>query len=170
MNDGNDLFKNNQKLVYYTLNKYYPRYVNDDDVKQIAFIALWRASENYKDNGTAFSTYAAKAIKQSVSQYLQKESKNKHLHYESKNTDNDDLCFSSALAVCDKELETAEFKADYERFCTTLTQQQRLVVEFLLEGYFYVEIAKKLGIDHRLIGEIVKSIGKKWNNFKGGVK
>ena len=40
MNDAMSLFDENQKLVYYTISKYYPAWTNDEDIVQVGMIAL----------------------------------------------------------------------------------------------------------------------------------
>ena len=56
-------YEQNERLVYYTLHKYFPDIAADEDWQQIAKIALWFACKGYDETSTAaFSTYAVKCI------------------------------------------------------------------------------------------------------------
>ena len=53
----------NEKLVYYVINKYFYVYIHDEDIEQAAKLALWKACLFFQeDKGYAFSTYACKII------------------------------------------------------------------------------------------------------------
>jgi len=163
MNEGNELFKKNQGLVYYTIKHFYPNFTKDDDVSQTALIALWRASENYRYIGVAFSTYAIQSIRRNVNRYLSKERK----HNENVlSLDNESTEDESYIALVHSDIEDAEFKADYERFLLTLTPQQKEVVTMILDGYYQVEIADKLKLSRSRVSDIIKEIGTKWDTYK----
>ncbi|MFA7109471.1 MAG: sigma-70 family RNA polymerase sigma factor [Sphaerochaetaceae bacterium] len=164
MNDGNELFKNNQGLVYYTLKHYYPYLTKDDDAIQTALISLWKASENYREIGFTFSTYAIQSIRRNINRYLKKERKRCEnlLYLDSENESTESETYASAIH---SEIEDAEFKADYEVFCESLTPEQRVVIKLLLEGYYQIEIVDKLELSRSKVGELVKEIGVKWKTY-----
>lgn len=61
--EPNSLYLDNQKLVPYLLNKYFPLYSQDEDMLQRGYIGLWKASESYDEQkGVKFTAYAGKVI------------------------------------------------------------------------------------------------------------
>ena len=52
----------NEKLVYYTIHRFFPDFQGDEDVVQAGFIGLWKACISYDDSRNKFSTYAVRCI------------------------------------------------------------------------------------------------------------
>ena len=48
-----NLLINNKKLIYYTIKMICPEYINDEDMFQIGYIALYNAIMSYDKNNTA---------------------------------------------------------------------------------------------------------------------
>ena len=58
-----ELYEENQSLVWFTLKKYFPSLKVDEDVLQVCRIGLWQAcAEYYPEKGAKFSTFAVKGI------------------------------------------------------------------------------------------------------------
>lgn len=53
---------NNDKLIYFVINRYYPDFIEDEDIIQSGRIGLWKACISYDASKTKFSTYAVKCI------------------------------------------------------------------------------------------------------------
>ena len=72
MKNAEKMLVENENLVFFTISRYFPSYIHDEDVRQIGRIALWKACEKYDPaNGAAFSTYCTRAIQNEVKKYLQ---------------------------------------------------------------------------------------------------
>lgn len=52
----------NEKLVYFVINRHFSDFRNDDDIVQCGRIGLWQACKRYDDEKSKFSTYAVKCI------------------------------------------------------------------------------------------------------------
>ena len=73
--DINELIKENEGLVYYTMNKYFYTTTSEYDIKedlaQVGYMALYKAIQTYDEGRTEFSTYAVKVIKSKMINFLQ---------------------------------------------------------------------------------------------------
>lgn len=65
MNDDK-LIKDNIPLVYHIINKYYPTYTKDEDIIQAGMLGLVKASKNYSNQKSKFSTYAGVCIRNEI--------------------------------------------------------------------------------------------------------
>ena len=62
-NDIEADIQQNERLIWYTLHKYYPQYLKDDDMVQELRITLWRCLELYDETqGISFSSYCVQAM------------------------------------------------------------------------------------------------------------
>lgn len=71
-----ELYIQNENLVYFIISKYYPDYLGDEDLAQECKIGLWRAVTSYDETKSTFSTFASKCIINAILQYFRK-NKNK---------------------------------------------------------------------------------------------
>ena len=73
--DINELIKENEGLVYYTMNKFFFQTIQDynikEDLAQVGYMALYKAIQTYEVGKTEFSTYAVKVIKSKMINFLQ---------------------------------------------------------------------------------------------------
>lgn len=73
----NELILSNIKLVYYTINKYFPLYKDKEELESIGTIALINSVDRFKPElGFAFSNYAITTIKLEITKYITKEYRN----------------------------------------------------------------------------------------------
>lgn len=65
-----ELFKENEKLVYFVYNKYFNKNTNKDDLIQQGFCALLKAIDSFNyEKGIQFSTYAVRCILNELCNY-----------------------------------------------------------------------------------------------------
>ena len=74
-----ELFDDNINLVDIVINSVFPAYRHDDDIRQIALIALWTASEHYATAKASFPVYASTYIRNAVIDEIRKNSRKKRL-------------------------------------------------------------------------------------------
>lgn len=65
----------NENLVYFVVNKYFPDLRCDEDVVQTGRIGLWKACINYNGAKSKFSTYAVQCILNEIRFELRKRAK-----------------------------------------------------------------------------------------------
>ena len=61
------LVEENMNLVYFTLSRYYPWLLQDEDVRSVGMIGLMIAAQNWEPSRGKFSTFAVKVIKREIS-------------------------------------------------------------------------------------------------------
>ena len=73
--DINELIKENEGLVYYTINRFFLQTVQEynikEDLAQVGMMALYKAIQTYEVGRTEFSTYAVRVIKSKMINFLQ---------------------------------------------------------------------------------------------------
>lgn len=67
------LYEENEKLVFFILNKYYPALAFDEDAAQEGRTGLWNACQSYDPERSAFSTYAGRVIRNAITMYMRQE-------------------------------------------------------------------------------------------------
>lgn len=60
------LVEENMNLVYFTLSRYYPWLLQDEDVRSVGMIGLMIAAQNWEPSRGKFSTFAVKVIKREI--------------------------------------------------------------------------------------------------------
>lgn len=74
--DLDELITKNMPFVHYLINKYYPRYRNDDDIIQCGMLGLVKACQRYDPTKGKLSTYADKYIRHEINAELRNRHKN----------------------------------------------------------------------------------------------
>lgn len=66
-----ELYEENQSLVWFALKKHFPSLKVDEDIIQACNIGLWKAcTEYFPEKGAKFSTFAVKGIFMAVRRYI----------------------------------------------------------------------------------------------------
>lgn len=65
-----ELYLENEKIVYFSLGKYFPDWAFDEDAQQTAKMALWKACRDYDEKRGKFSTCAIRYIRNEMWNYL----------------------------------------------------------------------------------------------------
>lgn len=65
-----ETIKNNQRLVYSVINKYFSRFCGDEDIVQVGRIGLWKACIAYDSSKSKFSTFATHCIVNEIREEL----------------------------------------------------------------------------------------------------
>lgn len=155
------------KLIYYTINKLRLSYMKDEII-DIAFIGYTKALNSYKEENSAFSTYAYTCIKNEIGHYL------KMKDYNTRKANYD--CISLNQKLSDSDYEYIEFIED--DFDLEKSIIDKITVEKLIEiakeiltdkqyqvfylcyvnGYKDVEAAKILRVSRERIGQSKRSM------------
>ena len=69
------LYEENEKLVFFVLNKYFPDIAFDEDAAQEGRIGLWNSCLHYDPGKGTFSTYACRAIRNAIVLHLRADMK-----------------------------------------------------------------------------------------------
>lgn len=99
--DRYTLFEENKYFSYFMLHKYFPGLSFDEDVQQIANLALWKACCTFvSEKGFKFAAYACTVIRNDILAYLRTNKRHEKLH-----------CVSMDVPVSD-DLNIADIIAD----------------------------------------------------------
>lgn len=159
----NELIEENMKLVYFIINKYFPTYIGNEDVIQDGMIGLCRAADAYDPNKGAFSTIASKYIINEVRHGLRDKSL-KCLSLDRLVADDIDSDLHEIVA---KEIVNFDDGLEREKFYNTLSKRQREVYRGLERELTQAEIAKELGVTHSAVGQVARTIKRRWRRYNG---
>lgn len=137
----------NEKLVYFTVSKYYPAYLYDDDIIQIGRIGLWNALKTYKPEASEFGNYAVVCIKHEIDKHFQVQNypmrKGKTVSLDAEHCNIDGEVCTLANLIGAVYIDTAPF--DWEELRTFLTPVERQILAMHLQGYNQTEIGHVIG-------------------------
>lgn len=148
--DQTKLIEDNMKLVYFTVNKYYPRHIADEDVIQVGMIGLINAAQMYDESKGAFSTYACKCIRNEINKEFmarKKQIPTLSLDYEYRGGED-----SESFTLIDTLLgDTDVTYVDLDSVSAQLNSMGKKVLDLSLAGLSSKEISKELGITIRQV-------------------
>lgn len=166
--DINEMIKDNEGLIYYTLQRYFYATTSEYDIKedmvQVGRMALYKAIQTYEVGRTEFSTYAVKVIKSKMINFLQ----NDLYKYVSKGGLNkvhdtegidDDKMRERTVGRFDdhSNVETSELLDYIKGF---KDERAYKIVCLLSEGYTYEEIGSILNLSKQRINQIITKLRK----------
>lgn len=164
-----ELYSENEPLVFHILKRYFPDKLSDEDYQQIGRMGLWKACSSYNSDISKFSTYACHCIYNEVTMELRKTSAkrlggNYILLSLSQPIDKDDDGHErlvSDLIVGDEDVHYVDFKCFWE----ALSDIERLIFKCLESGMTRAQMTEQTGLSHTTIWRHVVQIKKKWNNY-----
>lgn len=153
-----ELYFENEALVYHVLHKKFPMSRFDDDFQQIARLGLWKACLRYDETKSKFSTYAVPAIENEIKMELRKMSR-KPIEislddFVKDTSDNDDRLTISGICIGEQDVEFIDTTwVDKE-----LTDRQKRILSLLYDGMVQADIAKEIGISQTMVSREVAKI------------
>ena len=159
------LMADNVKLVRFLISKYYPHWVDDEDLIQVGMVGLCKAANYWNDNKeTMFTPYASKVILNEVKEEFKHRIKEKEIQSCSLGTilyDNNDMTLEDVLA--DEEcLEYANTSIEFNEFLDTLNDRERQIVKLRLRGLLQDDIADILGVSRQAVSQQLIKVKNKW--------
>ena len=168
--DINEIIKDNEGLIYYTLQRYFYATTSEYDIKedmvQVGRMALYKAIQTYEVGRTEFSTYAVRVIKSKMINFLQ----NDLYKYISKGGEkavhNNEGLDEDSEKMRDRTV--GRFDDDTEVNANELLdfikkykdERAYKIVCLLSEGYTYEEIGDMLDLSKQRINQIITKLRK----------
>lgn len=163
--ERDDLIVNNMKLVYFIINRYYPKFIGDEDVKQEGMVALINAANKWDPSRSRFSTYASICILNHIGKYLE------HEGHRIKTVSLDDVCasdedgnqtlLSEVIAGDDTiDLTFSLFAEFYDSLCD---YDKKLLELSLVMSQ--TEIGKELGVHRLKINRRKSELKQLWKDY-----
>lgn len=167
--DINTIIKENEKLIYFVINRSYKTFVGDEDVYQMGLIGLWHAIENFDDSkGYAFATYATKCIFNSIEMEVRSRFRKKYtlstvsLDEPLKELKGKDIItIGDSLADPNDCFRSVEIYLDIELVRSKLHGRDLQVFEWMLSGYNAREIGEFCEVSRAYGDILVKRVRKK---------
>lgn len=162
--DRNKLFEDNMGLAYYIVRKYYPALANDEDIRQVAQIGLWKAAQKFDDTrGTKLSTLACWCIQNEIRMELRSRNRWNRLPVGiSLDDDINGECgngtFGDIIADPRDMAENVDSRLDAMSCMNRLTEKERLILGMRINGALQKEIGEKVGWAQSYVGRVLKKI------------
>ena len=173
------LFNRYKIMLNSICRSYYLINGDDDDVMQEGMIGLFKAINTF-DNNYVFSSYAYKCIKNSIITAIKKSNtdKNKPLNnfISLSGSDDDDMdksvIVSSGLNFNPEStfINSENEKELRNKIETMLTPLEFEILKQYLDGFSYVDIAKRLDKNTKSVDNAIQRIRKKLSELKNGEK
>ena len=153
-----ELYFENEALVYHVLHKKFPMSRFDDDFQQIARLGLWKACLRYDETKGKFSTYAVPAIENEIKMELRKKSRKPiEISLDDLIRDtSDDTDGLTIFGICmgDQDVGFVDtIWADKE-----LTERQKRILNLLYKGMVQDDVAREIGISQTMVSREVAKI------------
>lgn len=158
-----DLYMGNEKLVYFVMNRKFPRLCKDEDFLQVARIGLWKACRTYRPELNKFSTYASKCIYTEVCYELRRLNAMKYTAFETISLQ-DLVCGDTAVEdsiACEDPMPSV----DIHEFFNSLSEEEKIILSCSLRGVTQCSIAERLGITQCKVSRMYKKIRLKFKDF-----
>lgn len=126
MSERNSLVESNIKLVYYTISKYYPTFIHDEDVIQSGMEGLCRAAKYYNAERGKFTTFAVFCIRNDIRVELKSRIKHNEVYSLDIAYQNDD---GTSGTLLDTVEDTNDFAIDDLELFDMLNDYERQVIE-----------------------------------------
>lgn len=168
--EAEKLFFDNTGLVFFTLKKYYPTYIKNEDMHQEGFLALWKACLTYNENfNVKFSTYSVKVIHQHYS-YVFRSNKELRCGVQLLSMDakfisasGEPLTFGDMI-IGETDVNIASLLCD-EVF-SKLKPREVQLLKLSFAGYKQAEIAKQIGVSRQYVNHLYIKLRKKIVSLK----
>lgn len=153
-----ELYFENEALVYHVLHKKFPMSRFDDDFQQIAKLGLWKACLRYDETKSKFSTYAVPCIANQIKMELRKMGRKPievSLEALVKDTDeNSETLTISGMLIGEQDVGFVDtIWVDKE-----LTDRQKRILGLLYAGMVQADIAREIGISQTMVSREVTKI------------
>ena len=168
--DINELIKENEGLVYYTINRFFLQTVQEynikEDLAQVGMMALYKAIQTYEVGRTEFSTYAVRVIKSKMINFLQNDlykyvakGGEKSIHNNEGLDEDSEKMRDRTVGRFDDDTEVnanelLDYIKDYK------DERAYKIVCLLSEGYTYEEIGNILNLSKQRINQIITKLRK----------
>ena len=174
--DINELIKDNEGLIHYTLQRYFYTTISEfdiyEDMVQVGRIALYKAIQTYDEGKNEFSTYAVKVIKSKLINFVQNDlyknfSKGglKSIHNNEGLDEDSEKMRDRNMGRMDDDTEVnANELLDYIKGYKD--ERAYRIVCLLNEGYTYEEIGDIIGLSKQRINQIIVKLRKYLINNK----
>lgn len=159
------LIEDNMNLVYFTIHKFYPKMINDEDIVQCGMLGLCNAANTWDESRSNFATFACRCIGYEINNELKRRKRYSNtlsLNYCVTTPDGEVNSFGDLIAG---DVDVDYF--DVQPFYDSLNQKDKEVFDLLHNGYNKRELAKHLGISVKTAHLYTRRLRTLWRNYYG---
>lgn len=157
--DNNKLYEENEKLVYFVVNKYFKKHIYDEDFIQVCKIGLWKACVLYDPTrGTKISTFAVKIIYTEALKYLRLEKQYQKFNFVDNQIDFPEGSVSIFDMIEDDKSIISLTALKVHELCSQLDKEQKDIMHFTIQGLTQQEQSKILGISQSAISRKLRNV------------
>lgn len=160
------LIEDNIKLVYFIINKYYPTWVNDEDIIQTGMLGLCKAAENWDESVSTFSTYASKCICNEIRAEFKRRKRHSgvySLDYEMTNSEGESTSFGD-IQVGDEDVTDIDCLS-FDCFVDQLSEADQQIIQWRQDGMDTPSIAERLGVGCDTVYKTIRKIMRMWREY-----
>ena len=161
-----EVFNKNKNIAYKIASNYKNCGVEQEDLKQMCLIGLWKAVITYKKGkNCALSTYSYRVIQNEINDYLRRNRKN-FLNRSFSEKTGENIVLEDTLESKIDYIEKLEKDLDNKTYLnqiknSKLKEKEKQVLELLAKGYRQRKIANTIGISQPQVSRIIKNLRKK---------
>lgn len=142
----NELFVQNQKLIYHCIRNHFPEQLKNEDLFQECSIGLLKAIRGFDETKSSFSTFAYTCILNEAKMFFKRN--NKYWINESNSSslmdDGDYLDFVPSKIDLIAEVDTETLKQNLVKLCKS--DRDKYIITRLLEGAKQSDVSKEINI------------------------
>lgn len=165
--------KDNERLVYFILRRYYPAVQHDEDMIQVGMIGLWKALETFDESrNVKFSTYATKIIMSQINiEFRRRKKHGRTISIETVITEFDKD--SNGITLEDTLSDNLNGVEDYSSYLLEsfiqhdLDACEKQIIHMLFLGYTQKKIGLKLGLSQSYVSRLITSLKDKFKQIYG---
>lgn len=159
----NTLVLDNVNLVHHTLHKYYPSFAFDEDLIQEAMIGLIKAANRFDESkGVLFSTFAVACIRNAIRQeFVRRCGEQKTV-----SIDGDEETSILERIGTSKDFEDSELRQSYADFLTTLSDDERTILQIRADGGTLEDAGNVLGYNKATVSKKMRRIKRQWKKWE----
>lgn len=165
--DNVNLVEQNQNLAYYIAKRFYTgNQFDDDDIRQVALIGLWKATETWEKEKSAFSTYASKVITNELLQEVRKRKRKKNdtISYDAYvESCEGEVSYLDLLASPVNEMEFVEISMDFPKAIELLSDKEKSLIAIYISNpnITQQEVANEMHVTQAHISRMRKKVQQK---------
>lgn len=158
------LFLENKGFAHFYLHRYLPSKAFDEDIQQIALMALWKACLYFDpERGTSFTTLASNCLFNDLTKHLRGNRKkwgNTILFTDYEIFDNKGRVFSerNLLESIEEADDPIEAIDTYDTITELFDETEKKIFDMLVEQKTQIEIGKEIGCSYQYVSQKIQKM------------
>lgn len=159
------LIEDNMNLVYFTIHKFYPNMIADEDIVQCGMVGLCNAAQTWDESRSNFTTFACRCIGYEINNELKRRKRHNNtlsLDYYIGNSESEVHTFGEVVAG-DNDVDYFDVRPFYD----SLSSKDKEIFSVLQKGVTNKELAETFGVGASTAHYYTRRIRTLWRNFYG---